>query len=124
MHGLRYVFKKQSTHKNIDSSLISVIIPTMDRPEMLERCIKSVISSTYKNIQILVSDDSDSDSSRLVVDRLKDLFQKILYIHNTEKNLSVAINRAIKQSNGELIFILDDDNEIDKNCIEEVARFV
>ena len=104
--------------------LVSVIIPTMDRPEMLERCIKSVISSTYKNIEIVVSDDSDSDDSKLVVDKLKDLFQKILYIHNTEKNISIAINRAIKQSKGELIFILDDDNEIDKNCIGEMVRSI
>ncbi len=104
--------------------LVSVIIPTMDRPEMLERCIKSVILSTYKNIEILVSDDSDSDDSKLVVDKLKYLFQKILYIHNTEKNISIAINRAIKQSKGELIFILDDDNEIDKDCIGEMVHSI
>ena len=124
MYGLRYVFKKQSTPKNINSPLISVIIPTMDRPDMLERCIRSVISSTYKNIEILISDDSDSDDSRLAVDRLKGRFQKILYIHNTGKNISVAINRAIKRSKGELIFILDDDNEIDKDCIGEMVRSI
>ena len=115
---------KQRTLENNKNSTVSVIIPTMDRPEMLERCIRSVISSTYKNIQILVSDDSDSDGSRLAVDRLKDKFQKILYIHNTEKNISIAINRAIKRSKGELIFILDDDNEIDKDCIGEMVRSI
>ncbi len=107
-----------------NSALVSVIIPTMNRSQMLGRCIKSVISSTYKKIQILVSDDSDSDSSRLVVDKLKSQFHKILYIHNTEKNISIAINRAIKQSKGELIFILDDDNEIDENCIGEMVRSI
>ena len=59
----------------------------MDRPEMLERCIKSVILSTYKNIEILVSDDSDSDDSKLVVDKLKDLFQKI---NKTDKIDNIA----------------------------------
>ena len=115
---------KQRTLKNNKDSNVSVIIPTMDRPEMLEKCIKSVISSTYKNMEILVSDDSDSDGSRLVVDKLKDQFQKILYIRNTEKNISVAINKAIKRSKGELIFILDDDNEIDKGCIGEIVRSI
>lgn len=115
---------KQITLKNNRNPTVSVIIPTMDRSEMLERCIKSVISSTYKNIEVLVSDDSDSDSSRLVVDKLKSRFHKILYIHNTKKNISVAINKAIKKSKGELIFILDDDNEIDKDCIEEMSRSI
>lgn len=104
--------------------MVSVIIPTMDRAEMLKRCINSTICSTYKNIEIIVSDDSMSNSSKLIVKRLKSRFRKIKYIHNTEKNISVAINKAIKKSKGKLIFILDDDNEIDKNCIAELVSSI
>ncbi len=107
-----------------DENLVSVIIPTMDRPEMLKRCINSVISSTYKNIEIIVSDDSRSEETKRIVDKLKRQFHNIIYIHNTENSISIAVNRAIRQSKGDLIFILDDDNEIDKNCIAELVSSI
>lgn len=110
--------------KNKKDPSVSVIIPTMDRPEMLERCINSVISGTYKNIEIIISDDSKSNESKLVVERLKKGFRRIKYVHNTERSISVAINKAIRQSRGELIFILDDDNEINKNCITELVSSI
>ena len=103
---------------------VSVIIPTKDRPKMLERCLNSVLLSTYTNLEIIVSDDSKSSESKETVEKFKNKFQNIKYIHNTENNISVAINRAIKQSNddnSDFTFILDDDNEIDKNCIKELT---
>ncbi len=112
------------TNNSKSKPLVSIIIPTMARSKMLKRCINSVIFSSYKNIEILVSDDSKSNDSELVVESFKSKFQTIKYIHNTEKNISIAINKAIKQSKGELIFILDDDNEIDKKCIVELVHSI
>ena len=103
---------------------VSVIIPTKDRPKMLERCLNSVLLSTYTNLEIIVSDDSKSSESRETVEKFKNKFQNIKYIRNNENNISIAINRAIKQSdcdNDDFVFILDDDNEIDKNCIKELT---
>ena len=102
---------------------ISVIIPTKDRPKMLERCLNSVLLSTYTNLEIIVSDDSKSSESKETVEKFKNKFQNIKYICNNENNISIAINRAIKQSdsdNSDFAFILDDDNEIGKNCIKEL----
>jgi glycosyltransferase involved in cell wall biosynthesis len=63
--------------KSHRAPLVSVIIPTMDRPKMLERCVNSVISNTYKNIEIIVSDDSRSEETKHIVDGLKKKFQLI-----------------------------------------------
>ena len=104
--------------------LVSVIIPTMDRPKMLNRCINSVISNTYKNLEIIVSDDSKSNKSMGVVAKKRNSFNSIMYIKNNEKNIGVAINKGITQSKGKFIFILDDDNEIDKNCIAELVKSI
>ncbi|MEM4067580.1 MAG: glycosyltransferase family 2 protein [Candidatus Micrarchaeaceae archaeon] len=104
--------------------LISVIIPTMDRPKMLKRCIKSVIAGSYKNLEIIVTDDSELDRSKLVTDKLRKEFKDLIYIHNNERSVSVAINRAVKQSKGEYIFILDDDNAIDKDCIKWLVHSI
>ena len=113
---------KRKLNNKENKSLVTVIIPTIDRPKMLRRCINSVLLNTYKNLEIIVSDDSQLNKSSEVVKQKRKYFHNIKYIKNTEKSLTLAINRAIKISNGEFIFILDDDNKIDKNCIAELVK--
>jgi glycosyltransferase involved in cell wall biosynthesis len=90
--------------KSYRAPLVSVIIPTMDRPQMLERCINSVLLSSYKNLEILVTDDSLTEESKNLVKKIKRRFPKIYYIRNTTQNISIAVNKAIKKSKGEFIF--------------------
>lgn len=47
---------------NNDKPLVSVIIPTYKRADMLTKAIDSVINQTYKNIEIIVIDDNDPSS--------------------------------------------------------------
>lgn len=101
--------------------LVSVIIPTFNRKAMLVECINSVLENTYKNIEVLVADDASSDGTERVVHRYV-AKKKIIYFKNDkELLLSATINKAIKLSHGDLVFILDDDNTLDKKCIEELV---
>ncbi len=104
-----------------NGDLVSVIIPTFNRKGMLIECIDSVLKSTYKNIEIIVSDDASSDGTREAVAKYKRL-ENFKYLRNKKESLlSVTINKAIFASSGEYIFILDDDNVIDKNCISSLV---
>ena len=49
--------------KTKNQPLVSVVIPTHDRKEMLVRLIKSIKKSTYKNLEINVVDDASSDGT-------------------------------------------------------------
>ncbi len=104
-----------------NGDLVSVIIPTFNRKGMLIECIDSVLKSTYKNIEIIVSDDASFDGTREAVAKYKKL-ENFKYLRNKKESLlSVTINKAIFASSGEYIFILDDDNVIDKNCISSLV---
>lgn len=115
------MLKKKLNNKE-NNGLVTVIIPTMDRPKMLRRCINSILLNTYKNLEIIVSDDSRLNKSLEVVKQKRKHFHNIKYIKNTGKSVALAINNAIRLSKGEFIFILDDDNKIDKNCIAELVK--
>jgi glycosyltransferase involved in cell wall biosynthesis len=58
----------------IDSqnSLVSVIIPTYNRPKYLKQAIESAVKQTYKNIEIIVSDDCSPESPQKIVDSFND----------------------------------------------------
>jgi len=104
------------------NSLVSVIIPTFNRKDMLVRCVDSVLASTYKNIEIIIADDASTDGTEGIVKSRYKKHKKVFYIkNNKELLLSATINKALRVAKGEYIFILDDDNVIDKNCISELV---
>lgn len=53
---------KSEIYLNSQGPLVSIIIPTYKRSEMLPRAIESVLNQTYKNIQVIVVDDNDPDT--------------------------------------------------------------
>ena len=53
------------------NNLVSVIISTYNRPQLLKRAINSVLKQTYKNIEIIVVDDNSSCNNKLIIDDFK-----------------------------------------------------
>ncbi len=95
--------------------LVSVVIPTYKRSDMLPRAIQSVLSQTYKDIEILIVDDNTPGDA--FSNKVKELVgsynnERIRYIGQAEHvNGAKARNEGIKASNGEYIAFLDDDDE-------------
>jgi glycosyltransferase involved in cell wall biosynthesis len=89
--------------------LISVIIPTKNRSDLLKNAIASVQKQTYKNWELVIVDDGSTDNTKQVIEQLND--KRIIYKKN-EKSLGGAQSRNIgaKSSNGSLIAFLDDDD--------------
>lgn len=109
------------------SELVSVIIPTYNRPLFLERAINSVLNQSYKNIEIVVVDDNGNNIvSRNETKLIMNTFVKksnVKYIMN-EKNVGGAESRniGVKSAGGQFISFLDDDDMYDENKILEQIR--
>lgn len=103
--------------------LVSVIIPTYKRPDNLKMAINSVINQTYKNIEIIVVDDNNPNTSyRAITENImKDYmnYDNIKYLkHKKNLNGSAARNTGIKEAKGRFITFLDDDDEMMHDKIE------
>ena len=90
--------------------LISIIIPTYNGSKNIHRAITSILNQTYPNIEIIVVDDTSKDNTVEVVEQIKDSRIKLLK-HKENKNGAAARNTGIKESKGEYIAFLDDDDE-------------
>lgn len=106
---------------------VSVIIPTYKRSDNLLRAIQSVINQTYKNMEIIVVDDNDENSSyrKENILKLKEYVEtkQIKYLkHKTNKNGSAARNTGIKACTGDYITFLDDDDYFINNRIEKMVN--
>jgi glycosyltransferase involved in cell wall biosynthesis len=94
--------------KNCD--LISVIIATYDRSNLIGRAIESVLNQSYTNFELLIIDDSIDDKTCEIVKAFNSL--KIHYIKSPKKSgIAAARNLGIKHAKGKFIAFLDDDDE-------------
>ena len=91
--------------------LISVVMPTYNRPSTIVRAIKSALIQSYENIEIVITDNSSGDETKEIIEKTFPNNSKILYIKNPE-NLGAMKNvkNAIGHSNGEYCVILPDDD--------------
>ena len=90
--------------------LVSVIIATYNRANVLGRAILSVLNQSYQNFEILIVDDKSTDDTQRVVEQFVD--GRIRYLkHETNQGQSVAHNTGIKQAQGVYVAFLDSDDE-------------
>ena len=103
--------------------LVSVIIPVYNRENLIQRALKSIISQTYKNLEIIVIDDGSTDFTGEKVIQIED--DRIKYIRN-EKNLGVsaARNKGIKLSSSDIIVLQDSDDEAYPERIEKQVKLL
>ena len=91
---------------------VSVIIPTYNRANLLARAIKSVLNQTFQDFELIVVDDGSTDNTRKVVEEFQKKDSRIKYIFQENSGgPAKPINTGIKNSKGEYITILEDDDE-------------
>ena len=80
-------------------NLISVIVPVFNIEKYIKKCIDSVLSQTYKNIEIIIVDDGSTDNTGTIIDAYDD--KKIRVIHQNNEGVVSARLNGIKVANGE-----------------------
>lgn len=97
---------------------ISIIIPVYNVEKYISKCISSVISQTYKNIEIILVDDGSTDKSGLICDSYSQKDNRIKVIHVTNGGVSKARNIGIASSSGEYICFVDGDDFVMDDYVE------
>lgn len=105
-----------------DEILVSIIIPVYKVEHYLDRCIRSVINQTFKNLEIVIVDDGSPDSAGKVVDKWAKTDKRITVIHQKNKGLSAARNTGLDNCHGEWIAFIDSDDYVCPNYIEKMLK--
>lgn len=108
--------------------LVSIIVPVYNVSDYIERCLESIISQTYKQIECIIVDDASPDDSIAKCERFISKYDgpikfRIVH-HEVNRGLSAARNTGTAASNGDYLYYLDSDDDISSSCIERLASFV
>lgn len=102
--------------------LISVIVPVYKVQAYLEQCVQSILSQTYKELQVVLVDDGSPDNCGEMCDGLAHTDARIQVIHKSNGGLSDARNAGIAQAKGDYFAFIDSDDWVANEYIEYLYR--
>lgn len=112
----------------MEKGLVSIISPCYNREKILWRFLDSVLSQTYKKLQLILVDDGSTDNTRLVMQDYKSKFEDagIRYEYYSKPNggVSSAINEALKYVQGEFLCWPDSDDWYEPDAIQKRIDFL
>lgn len=101
--------------------LVSVIVPIYNRENTLDTCIKSILASEYKKIEVILIDDGSTDRSREVCQRYVDSDSRVTLVSQANEGVSAARNLGISKANGEWISFIDSDDAIQPGFYQKLV---
>ena len=96
-----------------ENNMVSVIIPSKDNPDVIERCIRSIREKTsFKNYEIVVVDNGSNADNKAKYESISKKYSCIYHYEPFEFNFSKMCNNGAKLSKGNFLLFLNDDTEV------------
>jgi glycosyltransferase involved in cell wall biosynthesis len=107
------------------NNIVSIVIPLYNAEKYIEETLKSAISQTYKDIEIICVDDCSTDNSAKIIKKYVKKHPKKVFYFKLNKNTGSPVvpkNEAILKAKGEFILPLDADDLIDKEYVKKAMN--
>jgi glycosyltransferase involved in cell wall biosynthesis len=109
----------------MQTPLVSVVIPSRNRAEMLVRCLDALAAQTYPALEVIVIDDASTDDTRAALARLAERHPRLqlqVLTNAPQRGANPSRNRGIAHSRGALVAFEDDDCIADPGWVEALVR--
>ncbi len=100
--------------------LVTIVTPSFNQGEFIERTIKSVLNQTYAKIQYIVVDGGSTDSTLDILSKYNNDID--IVISEKDNGQSDAINKGFKLAEGEIVGWINSDDTLEPNCVEEIVK--
>ena len=102
--------------------LISVIIPVYNVEKYLDRCLESIESQTYSELEIILIDDGSTDGSLQILQQFEENNTNVTIIDKANEGVSVARNICLSSAKGDYIWFVDSDDLIQSNILMKLKN--
>lgn len=111
-----------------DFPLVSVLIPAYNHENYIQKTIESIINQTYPNIELIILDDGSKDKTWEKITELKpkceNRFVKIHFETKQNEGTCITLNKLLKLSSGEFVYIIASDDLSKPQAIEKEVKFL
>lgn len=103
---------------------VSILIPVYRSERYIEKCLQSVLTQTYHNLEVIIINDATPDNSMAIVDNLTAQYPRnVLRIvhHESNKGIAATRNELLELASGEYLLFVDSDDYIAQDAIESLV---
>ena len=104
--------------------MLTIVVPVYNVQKYIYKCEDSILSQTYKNIEVILVDDSSPDECGTICDKYAEKDKRVRVIHKKNGGLSSARNSALDIANGDYVGFVDSDDWIEPTMYEEMVQFL
>lgn len=103
------------------SPLVSIIVPVYNVEKYLQQCVDSLVSQTYKNIEILLIDDGSKDNSGQMCNQFSEQYTNVVSFHKKNSGLGLTRNFGLERINGDYVTFVDSDDYLRQDAIQKLV---
>lgn len=103
-----------------NKGLVSIIIPAYNQEVLVEKCIRSALNQTYKNIEVVVVDDGSTDKTGRICDKLAQEDNRLVVVHQQNTGIGGAYNKCLDTATGDYVMSVDSDDYIAPEMVERL----
>lgn len=107
----------------MDERAVSVIIPVYNKEEYLKRCVDSILTQTFQDIEIILVDDESTDKSGIIADEYAIRDKRIRVIHQKNKGDVGARRTGVEVATSQYITFIDADDSFPQDAIEKLYTY-
>ena len=115
---------KEFEHVDNNTSLVSLCIPTYNSAEYLRHCLDSIASQTYKNVEVIISDNASMDTTVDIIREYTDRYDFKLFRNAVNIGAGPNFNKLISLAKGEYVAIYHADDFYENTIVEESVRIL
>lgn len=104
------------------SELISIIVPVYNVAPYLADCVDSILSQSYRDIELILVDDGSTDHSGIICDKYAQQDSRVHVFHLQNGGVSAARNFGMQQAVGEYFMFVDSDDELTSGALHELTH--
>ena len=105
-----------------NDKILSVIIPVYNGKQYLINCVKSILESSYENLEVILVDDGSEEETRILCDKIAKDDARVLVFHKENGGIVSARNYGLEMAKGEYIAFSDQDDRTDKFMYEKCIK--
>lgn len=105
-------------------NLVSIIMPLYNGEKFIEITLESVLKQTYKNWELLITNDGSKDNSPKIAEKYAEKDERIKLFNQINKGSAAARNNSLREAKGKYIVFLDSDDIWENNFLEEQIKFL
>ena len=101
---------------------ISVIVPVYNKKDYLEQCVSSILSQTYRNLELLLVDDESTDGSGAICDKCADTDERVKVFHQQNGGPTAAVVTGMRAAVGDYYTFIDSDDYVSHDMLQKMAE--